>query len=348
MDERVLKWGTAIISLATVLLLVGVFYFPQLHERSVLIAQENYNIEEEVRNDGSEADLDLVKENGAGSLLCIELPENVSEKQVQMQQDYLNQMVYLHIPSNSKDYFADYKVKGSCNHVKSISYYREDKDVVIAIKTDMVVESDAIFGEQSVSLNFVDPHDLYEKVIVVDAGHGGRDGGATRLGVKEKDINLAMLLAVKKLLDEEENIRVYYTRTEDVATTLDQRVQLANKSNADLFISIHNNAISSGMSSGTKGTQVMYSESDDSELSSKELAKICKKNVISACKSKDQGLIKGDKIYIIRTSEVPVALIEVGFMTNREELTDLGTEEYQAKVAQGIYNAIMEAFEKGY
>ncbi len=348
MDEKVLKWSTGVIVLATILFLVGVFYLPSIHERSVLIAQENYDPVEEVVIAASSADLDMVEEEGTGSLLSIELPEGVTFRQVTFEQDYLNQMVYLRIPSDSKDYFADYKVKGSCNHVKSISYYREADQVVIAVKTDMVVESSTIYDEQSVFLEFVDPHDLYDKVVVIDAGHGGRDGGASRLGVKEKDLNLAMLLAVKELLEEDSHIKAYYTRTEDVATTLDQRVQLANKAHADLFISIHNNSISSGMYSGMRGTQVMYSESDDSELSSKKFAGICKRNVIAACKSKDQGLIKGDKIYIIRTSQVPVALIEVGFMTNRDELLDLGTEEYQEKVAQGIYNAILEAFEEGY
>jgi N-acetylmuramoyl-L-alanine amidase len=64
--------------------------------------------------------------------------------------------------------------------------------------------------------------------------------------------------------------------------------------------------------------------------------------------SKDLGLVAGDRIYIIRTSEVPVALIEVGYMTNREELSKLASEEYRALAAQGIYHAIQEAFEAGY
>lgn len=59
-------------------------------------------------------------------------------------------------------------------------------------------------------------------------------------------------------------------------------------------------------------------------------------------------VVEGDSIYIIRTSEVPVALIEVGFMTNQEELDLLNSTDYQREVAQGIYNAILRAFEEGY
>ena len=64
--------------------------------------------------------------------------------------------------------------------------------------------------------------------------------------------------------------------------------------------------------------------------------------------SKNKGLVKGDSIYIIRTSEVPVALIEVGFMTNEEELALLRSKEYQKQTAQGIYDAILRAFDEGY
>ena len=62
---------------------------------------------------------------------------------------------------------------------------------------------------------------------------------------------------------------------------------------------------------------------------------------------KDQGLIQGDYVYIVRSSEVPVALIEVGFMTNEAELDRLASTSYQKKVAKGVYDAIMEALEEG-
>ena len=70
--------------------------------------------------------------------------------------------------------------------------------------------------------------------------------------------------------------------------------------------------------------------------------------MMTACGSKDKGLVKGNDIYIIRTSEVPVALIEVGFMTNGEELAKLNSPDYQKQVAEGIYQAILRAFDEGY
>ena len=92
----------------------------------------------------------------------------------------------------------------------------------------------------------------------------------------------------------------------------------------------------------------MYSESDDSKLSRKKLAKICLNAVSKSFDSYNRGLLEGDSIYIIRTSKVPVALIEVGFMTHYDGLDKLKSPKYQKKAAQGIYNAIMEAFEEEY
>ena len=177
-------------------------------------------------------------------------------------------------------------------------------------------------------------------------GHGGRAVGANKQGINEKDIDLAIVLKLKEIFDNsDQNIGVYYTRTDDSNPTFDQRVQLANKSDADLFSSIHNNSTRSGRMSGTSGTQVMYDETSEA---SRQFAQICLEEVTGRIGSRDKGLVEGDSIYIIRTSEVPVALIEVGFMTNKDELEKLNSDAYQRETAEGVYQAVLRAFEEGY
>ena len=177
-------------------------------------------------------------------------------------------------------------------------------------------------------------------------GHGGRAVGANKQGINEKEIDLAIVLKLKEIFDNsDQNIGVYYTRTDDSNPTFDQRVQLANKSDADLFISIHNNSTRSGRMSGTSGTQVMYDETSEA---SRQFAQICLEEVTGRIGSRDKGLVEGDSIYIIRTSEVPVALIEVGFMTNKDELEKLNSDAYQRETAEGVYQAVLRAFEEGY
>lgn len=352
MDERVLKW---IAPLSVVLMFVActsLFFYPQLHETAVPVSDEYYAapVDAEELLVGAQAPQSVVEEtNDMYAQLKIELPKGVDYSEIEIENNYLLQTLYIRIPTEATDYFSQYNVKGSCDHIEAISYYREGTKGVIAFALDKLYEVSDHCVEGSLYLDFVDPHEIYDKVIVVDAGHGGRDGGASKQGILEKNINLAILLELKDILENSsENIGVYYTRTEDVAVTLDQRVQLANKADADLFISIHNNASSSGRYTNTTGTQVLYSESDDSEYSSKRFAGICLEEVTAETKCKSKGLVKADKIYIVRTSEVPVALIEVGFMTNRDELEKLNSKEYQQTAATGIYRAIIRAFEEGY
>ena len=148
-------------------------------------------------------------------------------------------------------------------------------------------------------------------------------------------------------LEQNKKIGVYYTRVDDSNPSFDSRVDLANKADADLFISVHNNSTTGPGLSQVEGTQVMYDEKKP-DKDSKDFAQICLEEVTKSCGSVDKGLVAGNDIFIIRTAAVPVALIEVGFMTNEEELTKLNSNDYQKKVAEGIYQAILRAFEEGY
>lgn len=126
---------------------------------------------------------------------------------------------------------------------------------MIEVTTNKVYELQTEYDAQNFYFNFLTPHEVYDKVVVIDAGHGGRAVGANKQGINEKDIDLAIVLKLKEIFDNsDQNIGVYYTRTDDSNPTFDQRVQLANKSDADLFISIHNNSTRSGRMSGTSGT----------------------------------------------------------------------------------------------
>ena len=282
--------------------------------------------------------------------LRLKLPAGVKGSDITISNDYVTQTVRIELPQTEVSYFENDPLTGSSNHIDNLSYaVSKGSSGLIEITMDQVYELDMDYDENYYYFDFLTPHEVYDKVVVVDAGHGGRAPGATKQGINEKDIDLGIVLQLKAIFDNsDENIGVYYTRTDDSNPTFDQRVQLANKSQADLFISIHNNSTKSGRMSSTHGTQVMYSESDTKELGSKAFAQICLDHVTEALESRDKGLVEGDEIYIIRTSEVPVALIEVGFMTNQEELNLLNSTDYQKKAAEGGYDAVLDAFAKGY
>lgn len=353
MDERVLRWITLFTGILTAVICLGVYYSPEIRLWEVLAAEQT-STDELIKNLPqpvvTTAPENVVEEEAVSKgQLQIGLPQMLREDQVELTNDYLSQTLFIRFAGGVSDYFAEYGMRGKSDHIASLSYYKDGDFGVIALQMDRVYEYSCVMEQGNLYLDFTDPHEIYEKVVVVDAGHGGIATGSVKRGTAEKDINLAILLELKEIFEESgENIGVYYTRLTDNNPTLDQRVQLANKANADLFISIHNNANISGNFSRANGTSVLYSESDQSELSSKRFAQICLDQVVEGLKSTRRGVFEGDQIYIIRTSDVPVALIEVGFMTNEAELDKLVDTKYQRKAAKSIYKAVLQAFQEGF
>lgn len=347
MEKKLLKWTTWSFGIFTLVMCTSLYLMPIFKEgfSAAILTGSSFGSDE---SDGTkvqiEDDLDLPDDK-----LNIELPEGVADADVEIENDYVGHTIYVRFPKAVSNYSENYIVRGSSDHIAGLSYYKEEGKGVLEIKLDKACEHYYSYKDGFLRMEFMGLHEVYEQVVVIDAGHGGKQPGAVKKDINEKDLNLQIVKQLKALLDEvdEEKLKVFYTRLEDTNPSLQERAEMANQLQADLFISVHNNASASGKFTDLNGTMVLYSP-DETDDSSKRLAEICLKNVTASAGSKDKGLVKGDNIYIVRASEVPVALIEVGYMTNTVELDNLCSPAYQKKVAQGIYNAIMEAFEEGF
>ena len=293
---------------------------------------------EELNGEGAETRESVLK----GHQIRLTLPQNVTSASVDINNIHVEKTIAISINGIGKDYFSHYPMMGMSNNIVDVTYDSENLVGVIEIVLDDVLEVKMTSEDEYIYLDFVEPHEIYDYVVVVDAGHGGNVPGASKMGVNEKDLNLDIVLELKKLFDRcDKNIGVYYTRTDDTNPSFENRVGLANESEADLFLSVHNNSTASGRMSSINGTEVMY-EGGDSSGESKKFASICLNHLLDELGSKSKGLVVGDEVYIIRMSEPPVALVEVGFMTNQAELESLQDSEYQRKAAQALYDSVLE------
>ena len=293
---------------------------------------------EELSGEGEETRESVLK----GHQIRLTLPQNVTSASVSIENIHVEKTIAITINGIGKDYFSHYPMRGMSNDIVDVTYDSENLVGVIEIALDDVLEVKMTSEEEYIYLDFVEPHDVYDYVVVVDAGHGGNVPGASKMGVNEKDLNLDIVLELKKLFDRcDKNIGVYYTRTDDTNPSFENRVGLANESEADLFLSVHNNSTASGRMSSINGTEVMY-KGGDTTGESKAFANICLKHLLSELGSNSKGTVVGDEVYIIRMSEPPVALVEVGFMTNQRELEALQDNEYQRKAAQALYDSVLE------
>lgn len=275
--------------------------------------------------------------------LRISLPEGVTEADVKITNTHINKTISITIPRATKSYFQDYPLVGSSDHISSMSFGFVDDSAYIELILDSVYEYQTMYEDGFLYFKFISPKTLYDKIIVIDPGHGGADGGTAAYGVVEKDINLQIGLKLKTML-EKTGIKVFYTRTSDTKPSYEERVGLANDLQSDMLISIHINAdkVKSSM-----GTEVLYNEMEvTSGFGSKDLAEICQEEVTASLGSRNRGLIPGSSIYIVRNAKIPVALIEVGFVTNSIEAKLLTEDSYQMNAARGIFNGIMRAYEQ--
>lgn len=195
---------------------------------------------------------------------------------------------------------------------------------------------------------------INKQKIILDAGHGGFDGGAEASdGTKEKDINLSIALKTKYLL-EQGGFEVIMTRLSDTGIETDSNQSITKRKVSDMkkrleiissnpkavFVSIHLNKFTT---STAVGAQVFYSPNSES---SEILAESLQSRLISQIQPDNTRRIKrADKsIYLMKNAQIPAVIVECGFLSNPSELALLKSEEYQNKTAFSIYCGILDYY----
>lgn len=198
-------------------------------------------------------------------------------------------------------------------------------------------------------------------LVVIDAGHGGKDPGALgrdedgeviytdddekEVYIKEKDVNLAVALKVYKHL-KDEGVNVMMVRDVDEFVELADIAAIANEYGADLFVSIHSNSVD-GVPTAN-GTEVLYFDTDektDYGISSSELAKHILDEMIDETDMYNRGLRSRPGLAVLKWTKMPAALVELGFLTNADDQEKLINNRWQEKAAKGIAQGIINALE---
>ncbi len=215
---------------------------------------------------------------------------------------------------------------------------------------------------------------LTVSTIMIDPGHGGKDPGAVAHGFKEKDINLRMSKILGRML-EEKGFRVLYTRTKDVFIPLEERTAMANAQKADLFLSVHANAHPNPNMKGFEIYSLNLARNQDavrvaarenavsskkiSDLQliltdlmlnskiteSRELATKIHGNTINGMRRTHPSLadrgVREAPFYVLMGAKMPAVLIEMGYLTNREEARLLNTDAYLRTLATNLLQGVL-------
>lgn len=166
------------------------------------------------------------------------------------------------------------------------------------------------------------------KLIIIDAGHGGNDAGATVQEVQEKQITLAVAEKIKAL-NTKNDVEILLVRNDDSYPTLQKRVDFINSQNADLVISIHTNF--SSKQTERRGIEIFCQNTEASENAAKKLSQKFSGSTVSEQPFK-----------LLRESKAPALLLELGYLSNAEDRDYLSSKSGQKELAQKILDFVYE------
>ena len=292
--------------------------------------------------------IDIERDSENTNYFCVPIPPSVRVENVTIENHYMDRQLWVSIePEKMQDEEAFYEqngVYGNCEKVVDGHFEVERKRICLQFQLTDVYEYRSIFEDNTLYIEFVPPREVYEKIVVIDPAYGREDTGAATESVASKDITLNVAKALKEKLDKTD-IKVYYTRMDDSNPEAERRVGLAEAARADMLIRIE---VNSAESSKQYGTEAVYnSRFFIPGFGSVELADLLEREVVTAISGKANGLIEASaEDTVISEATVPAAAIKVGYLTNGQESILLQREDYIQRIAEGIYQTILKAYEE--
>ncbi len=288
---------------------------------------------------------------GAPGSIRIPLAQDVRAEDVTVENRYLDRELWVYLEGADASYYREKAILGDIASVAEGRCEEYHGGVILKIRMERVWEyystleydpSSADSGNFAV-ISFRDPHQVYRQVVVIDPAGGGSDRGSLYRGYAEKTLALQVAQSVPEKPGTED-IRLYFTRLEDVDVSDQERIDLAEDVDADLYIRI---AAGEDADPGVYGVAGSYNEEYYIPgTGNVQLADALTRNVTVASCNRALGISPAPEDSILRQLTLPAAQIDVGFLTNEKEASLLGQASYRDRLAQGIADAILEIYKQ--
>lgn len=274
------------------------------------------------------------------NVLYLDKKDKIDTGSVKFEDHYLDGYFDVTLSGDyESDYgYGTYDVKGTV--VENIEVSTKGGNTTFRFKQNRISAYEVTAEGDSYAIRVKNPKEVYDKVLLLDAGHGGKDPGTSGNGMQEKNLNLTIAQKIAQKL-QGSGIKVYMTRNSDVYPENSTRAQTANDI-ADLMVSIH---INSGpeTANGTETLYQVHANDNGARLTSKQLAEILQGKVVSATGNTNRGAKLWTDVLILNRTTVPAVIVEVIFITNTGDALKISNPAYQDQVAQAIADGIQEA-----
>ena len=274
------------------------------------------------------------------NVLFLDKKEKIDTGSVKFEDHYLDGYFDVTLPGDyESDYgYGTYDVKGTV--VENIEVSTKGGNTTFRFKQNRISAYEVTDEGDSYAIRVKNPKEVYDKVLLLDAGHGGKDPGTSGNGMQEKNLNLTIAQKIAQKL-QGSGIKVYMTRDSDVYPENSTRAKTANDI-ADLMVSIHMNS-GPETANGTETLYQVHANDNGARLTSKQLAEILQGKVVSATGNTNRGAKLWTDVLILNRTTVPAVIVEVVFITNTGDALKISNPAYQDQVAQAIADGIQEA-----
>lgn len=288
--------------------------------------------------------LTFVQGKSDTSYLRVPLPENCRAEDIVIENHYMDKELCIIVKGVEEKFYAENAISGNRDKVNQGLYENTAEGTRLTFKLSGIFECRTILENNDLYIDFSGPRENYDRIVVIDPACGGDNTGVIAEELLEKDINLGVAKKLKEKLDKTD-IKAYYTRMDDVNPSEDDRAELANETKADMYIRIQ---VDSNENSSVYGTTAVYNgDYFIPGFGSIELADALEREVVTSIKGKALGLSEAEAgDYALRNVTVPAAAMKAGCISNKQEAILLGRDEYQEKIAEGIYQAILKIYEE--
>ena len=280
--------------------------------------------------------------------ICIPLPEKTGTDDIVIENHYMDHKLYVGIDDANEQFYKEKTLTGNRDNIITGTYEVVRSGIRLCFDMNGLYEYKSVLDNGSLYITFHTPREMYEKIVVIDPVCGGADNGVSDGAVMEKNISLTVASKLRNLIDaDDNNIKVYYTRLDDVNPMKEARVALANDTKADMYIRI---AADFKEDTSIYGVTSIYNgDYFIPGFGNVELSDIMETQVVTAIKGKALGLAECSvDDYEQIHSCVPTTCIKVGCISNHQEASLLGRDDYLDKVAAGIYEGIKAVYDSEY
>ena len=266
----------------------------------------------------------------------IPLPEGTEESSVKVTEDLFNKKILIEISGVDDAFFKNNAFSGDISGIADVKYGYYGGVSTVELDTETVSVYESEFTENSFYLRVSDIHDVYEKVIAIDAGHCGDDTGSVVYGVEEKNITSGVAGLLKDKLSSE-NYYVILTASAEENRSEEERAEIVNLCKADLLITLHTGA--------DPDTRVTNGVEAGCSNGLRDLCKHVTRRISKACSEKDLGIKDIRYPGVTKYTRVPFILLKLGYITNRKEAENMNSPDYRERAAEAIKEAVTEWFD---